>query len=1234
MSDINKFTTKEVLNKVLLDSSGNSVAANSHTSQEALNAVLDTSNNRLNVSLGGSNTISGDVTITGDLTVQGGGSQAFDEIVQGTFQIDASASTSNSAVLKLEADRPNSDQDSGEIRFYNQGGSDHDYARIVGVRGGADNSGSLQFRTSEAGTEVTGMTISSTGNVSIGTTSSYGLLNVSGGTPALYLEESDAGSGDKLWNIAVAGETFAMNCRNDANSSGNSFFAVERTDSSIDSIKLKTGAGVDAIHIDSNQNVGIGIDSGDGTLHVHTATAGSVTADSDADDLIVENSASGGISILTPDANGGRIVFGSPSDNGHGIVTSTLSGTTMTIGTLMSGGKLVFKSADYTTAMTIDASQNVGIGTASPSVPLHISKATNAGLTEMFIDNSSGGGSTDETVGIRFLHNGATAGGILAGRTEDFSNSANRSGHLIFKTNNDDSYAERMRIDSSGNVGIGTSSPDALLDLTSSTGYSNLRLGQNKTNESTQRAGISAQPYLTAEEPTAGMFMFVDGTGSTQDTANLQLGGGHGSFNAVKQIQFYTASDAVTTSGTEVMRLDANSRISLSNNDSGGTGGQNSTSSNTIIGYKAGNAIASGTINNTFIGHNAGLSANDAVANVVIGTNTADALTTGDHNVVLGYFALSASTDVDSVVAIGSGAMESGNVTSGADGSIAIGRNSLLALTSGARNVAVGFETLKALTNGSNNTAVGHEALYTSVDGSSNTAIGRKALYTFEGGSDAGENTAVGALSSFSLTTGVSNVSVGKGALANGTSASANVAIGVTAMGLGTVTGVGYNVAVGQNALYDLTSGTHNVAVGADSLQDLTTASNNVAVGSSAMLNATSLSQSVAVGRQAMGSGVATGSGNIAIGYASMFDVTSGENNIGIGSSALGNILGGNNNIAIGSNSGETMTGVSSTVLIGKQAGESINSADALGSVAVGHQALKSNTSGVGNTAVGYLSLDAEDDGDRNTAIGYKALTTLNASSGTGETTAVGFEAGADVSTGTANTFVGSRAGNQGTNDITTGSNNTMIGKETRGSADDASNQTVIGASAVGQGDNSVTLGNSSVTDVYASQDGGAFIHATGIKFPATQNASSSANALDDYEEGEYAPVLTCASSGTFGLDASSNAFAYTKIGRKVHVQGEIQVTSEASSPSGELRLTLPFTTAVTQTTDSSDIAIGHLQLNASGTSLAGQLYCRTQGGLNYMTFRMRNDDCTETVLDHSSVDTNFYITINLTYNA
>ena len=87
MADLHKFTTKEVLNKVLLDSSGNSVAALSHTTQEALNAVLDSANSRLNVSLVGG-TISGDITITGDLTVNSGTSTlVFDESVVGDMSI-------------------------------------------------------------------------------------------------------------------------------------------------------------------------------------------------------------------------------------------------------------------------------------------------------------------------------------------------------------------------------------------------------------------------------------------------------------------------------------------------------------------------------------------------------------------------------------------------------------------------------------------------------------------------------------------------------------------------------------------------------------------------------------------------------------------------------------------------------------------------------------------------------------------------------------------------------------------------------------------------------------------------------------------------------------------------------------------------------------------------------------------------------------------------------------------
>ena len=98
MANPNKFTAKEVLNKVLLDSSGNAVTANSVTSQEALNSVLDTTNNRLNMSLAGG-TISGDVTISGDLTVNGSGTNSYDEIINGDLHVKSDSGNSTSAFL-------------------------------------------------------------------------------------------------------------------------------------------------------------------------------------------------------------------------------------------------------------------------------------------------------------------------------------------------------------------------------------------------------------------------------------------------------------------------------------------------------------------------------------------------------------------------------------------------------------------------------------------------------------------------------------------------------------------------------------------------------------------------------------------------------------------------------------------------------------------------------------------------------------------------------------------------------------------------------------------------------------------------------------------------------------------------------------------------------------------------------------------------------------------------------
>jgi hypothetical protein len=63
----------------------------------------------------------------------------------------------------------------------------------------------------------------------------------------------------------------------------------------------------------------------------------------------------------------------------------------------------------------------------------------------------------------------------------------------------------------------------------------------------------------------------------------------------------------------------------------------------------------------------------------------------------------------------------------------------------------------------------------------------------------------------------------------------------------------------------------------------------------------------------------------------------------------------------------------------------------------------------------------------------------------------------------------------------------------------------------------------------------------TGIAFPASQDASSDANTLDDYEEGTWTASYN---NGTI----TSQSCQYTKVGRLVTATFGIQFTSTASS--------------------------------------------------------------------------------------
>ena len=107
------------------------------------------------------------------------------------------------------------------------------------------------------------------------------------------------------------------------------------------------------------EKLGILTDSPDGSLHVHTASSGSVDARSDADDLVVENSAHGGISILTPDDQFSNIIFGSPSDSRGAVLDYSHSTKVLNIGSDVASGQVVFKVASSTEAMRLDAAGDV-----------------------------------------------------------------------------------------------------------------------------------------------------------------------------------------------------------------------------------------------------------------------------------------------------------------------------------------------------------------------------------------------------------------------------------------------------------------------------------------------------------------------------------------------------------------------------------------------------------------------------------------------------------------------------------------------------------------------------------------------------------------------------------------------------------------------------------------------------------------------------------------------------------
>jgi hypothetical protein len=85
-----------------------------------------------------------------------------------------------------------------------------------------------------------------------------------------------------------------------------------------------------------------------------------------------------------------------------------------------------------------------------------------------------------------------------------------------------------------------------------------------------------------------------------------------------------------------------------------------------------------------------------------------------------------------------------------------------------------------------------------------------------------------------------------------------------------------------------------------------------------------------------------------------------------------------------------------------------------------------------------------------------------------------------------------------------------------------------------------------------------------GVSFPATASASSDANTLDDYEEGNWSPTLTASTSAS-GQTYSDQTGRYTKIGRFVFCSIDLRLTAKGTLTGDVLIGNLPFTSTSAQ---------------------------------------------------------------------
>jgi hypothetical protein len=180
----------------------------------------------------------------------------------------------------------------------------------------------------------------------------------------------------------------------------------------------------------------------------------------------------------------------------------------------------------------------------------------------------------------------------------------------------------RLFVDASGRLGLGTSSPSSPLHVVGSLGIEVTNL---QVNNSAKSGRYTTTHYTTTEEP----ICIAVGFGNASES-QVRIGGGTSNLNAATSVEFYTAANTTTVTGTERARIDSSGRLLVGADVDFGGGKHQVGNGNINIGTYIGAAVGTYELifnkaRSSTIGTNTVVAANDLLGQITFkgadGTN-------------------------------------------------------------------------------------------------------------------------------------------------------------------------------------------------------------------------------------------------------------------------------------------------------------------------------------------------------------------------------------------------------------------------------------------------------------------------------------------------------------------------------------------------------------------------------------------------------------------------------------